>query len=355
MEKFVKNFNEFLIENLNEAMDLSDDLKKVKTPEELVSACLNKYLIIHSKHEIRNTNKRGGSWPRMYIIRGFGKTIKLDEVGYSIYGGDIDIFAYDSTEWSFKWTPEDIFNFFMFNRKRGNKIYTVSEIPIAKEMQKIADKIRENKHEINSLLGSDVSDTVGKRGVMAASYVVTGETQSHGERYMEFTADRKDYTYYWNVYSYEPSLISRRRTSKLGWERNQHAYRVSSSTASKILKLVNEIIELYNDAKKTMSNYYKSENLTPNPPFCKADVSSRLSSADQEELQKCKDSPVYFYNKYVRKEGQKELTEAEYNDFVKQVEYQRNMPLKLRRHYKDHPMLPSECFEKLPDFLKNDC
>ena len=75
-------------------------------------------------------------------------------------------------------------------------------------------------------------------------------------------------------------------------------------------------------------------------------IRSLLSSADQEELQKCKDSPVYFYNNYVRKEGQKELTEAEYNDFVKQVEYQRNMPLKLRKHYNDRPMLPSECFEK---------
>src|SRR5690606_28162906 len=84
-------------------------------------------------------------------------------------------------------------------------------------------------------------------------------------------------------------------------------------------------------------------------------VSSRLSSTDQKELQKCKDSPVYFYNKYVRKEGQKELTKAEYDDFVKQVEYQRNMPLKLRKHYKDQPLLPSECFAKLPDFLKNGC
>jgi hypothetical protein len=86
-----------------------------------------------------------------------------------------------------------------------------------------------------------------------------------------------------------------------------------------------------------------------------AAVSSRLSSADQEELQKCKDSPVYFYNKYVRKEGQKELTESEYEDFIKQVEYQRNMPLKLRKHYKDKPLLPSECYEKLPDFFKNGC
>lgn len=84
-------------------------------------------------------------------------------------------------------------------------------------------------------------------------------------------------------------------------------------------------------------------------------VSSRLSSPDQKEFQKCKDSPVYFYNKYVRKEGQKELTKAEYDDFVKQVEYQRNMPLKLRKHYKDRPLLPSECYKKLPDFLKNGC
>ena len=67
-------------------------------------------------------------------------------------------------------------------------------------------------------------------------------------------------------------------------------------------------------------------------------VSHRLSQADQDEFQKCKDSPVYFYNKYIRKEGQKELTKAEYEAFVKQAEYQRNMPLKLRRHYKDRPL-----------------
>jgi hypothetical protein len=77
-----------------------------------------------------------------------------------------------------------------------------------------------------------------------------------------------------------------------------------------------------------------------------------LSLAAQDELQKCKDSPVYFYNKYVRKEGQKELTETEYAMFQKRIEHQRNMPLKLRKHYKDYPLLPSECFEQLPDFLK---
>jgi hypothetical protein len=82
-------------------------------------------------------------------------------------------------------------------------------------------------------------------------------------------------------------------------------------------------------------------------------INYRLSKADKEELQKCKDSPVYFYNKYVRKDGEKELTEAEYENYVKQLEYQRNMPLKLRKHYQDRPLTPDQCYEKLPDFLKN--
>ena len=75
-------------------------------------------------------------------------------------------------------------------------------------------------------------------------------------------------------------------------------------------------------------------------------VNHRLSQVDQEELQKCEDSPVYFYNKYVKKEGQKELTEDEYKDSVKQVEHQRKTPLKLRKHYKDRPLAPDECYEK---------
>ena len=98
-----------------------------------------------------------------------------------------------------------------------------------------------------------------------------------------------------------------------------------------------------------------NSNKPQKPQLNIAAVSSRLSSADELELQKCKDEPVYFYNKYVRKDGMKELTEKEYTDFVKQVEYQKNMPLKLRSHYKDRPLLPSDCYDKLPDFLKNGC
>lgn len=72
-----------------------------------------------------------------------------------------------------------------------------------------------------------------------------------------------------------------------------------------------------------------------------------LDPNDLNEIKKCENSPVYFYNKYVRKEGQKELTEDDYKNFVKQIEYQRDNPLKLRKAYKDRPLLPSECYAKI--------
>ena len=112
-----------------------------------------------------------------------------------------------------------------------------------------------------------------------------------------------------------------------------------------------ELITTLTDKDKIMSKEQSLEDKSKALHI--GSVSHRLSQADQDELQKCKDSPVYFYNKYVRKEGQRELTKAEYEAFVKQAEYQRNMPLKLRSHYKDRPLTLNQCYEKLPDFLKN--
>lgn len=79
--------------------------------------------------------------------------------------------------------------------------------------------------------------------------------------------------------------------------------------------------------------------------------SEKLRQADKDELQKCKDSPVYFFNKYVRKEGQEELTEETYKMYAKEAERQRNIPLKLRKKYREYPLSLSECFKNLPKFL----
>lgn len=37
---------------------------------------------------------------------------------------------------------------------------------------------------------------------------------------------------------------------------------------------------------------------------------------DRKEIDKCVQSPVYFYNRYVRKEGQRVLSEEEYREYV---------------------------------------
>jgi hypothetical protein len=39
----------------------------------------------------------------------------------------------------------------------------------------------------------------------------------------------------------------------------------------------------------------------------------------QAEIEKCINSPVYFYNKYLKKEWQKELTESEYQKFTEEI------------------------------------
>lgn len=81
-------------------------------------------------------------------------------------------------------------------------------------------------------------------------------------------------------------------------------------------------------------------------------IQRKLSEADEEELRKCSESPVYFYNKYVKPDGQKELTEAEFEDHVKRVQAMRNPPMR-RIILQDRPVLPSEAYEKLPTFLNN--
>lgn len=47
---------------------------------------------------------------------------------------------------------------------------------------------------------------------------------------------------------------------------------------------------------------------------------------NREELDRCKKSPVYFYNMYVRREGQPVLTEDEYKEKMKVEFHKRNTP-----------------------------
>lgn len=69
---------------------------------------------------------------------------------------------------------------------------------------------------------------------------------------------------------------------------------------------------------------------------------------NKEEMRKCEKSPVYFYNKYMRRKGERKLSEKEYASRQKQaIEMMNGAPLlKLRSHYKDRPLLPKDCYER---------
>ena len=61
-----------------------------------------------------------------------------------------------------------------------------------------------------------------------------------------------------------------------------------------------------------------------------------------EEMKKCKESPLYFFNTYVQFDGKKQLTQEEYDEYVKQVKlYSNGKPLRGRTG-KLYPMKPNE-------------
>ena len=64
-----------------------------------------------------------------------------------------------------------------------------------------------------------------------------------------------------------------------------------------------------------------------------------------DEIQKCKYDVVYFYNKYVKHPGKKELTKEEYENLI---ELSKN-PLKFRRRRGDYiqqfPITEDQCFK----------
>ena len=200
----------------------------------------------------------------MWIVSGFEKgRISVASVGYSVFGSDIDKFAYNSTGYGIKISIDDVFKFFMFNRKRGNRIYSCDEFSITDEMQEIASRFKANRVEIDSLLTYDVTHDVGKKNVATGGYVVAGEGQSHGERYIELTVKGQDYTYRYNVYSYNPRFEKGRSTARAGWESNQTIYRVDAKTCVRLHNIFDENAFLYKDALETLKKFYKDEQINP--------------------------------------------------------------------------------------------
>lgn len=73
---------------------------------------------------------------------------------------------------------------------------------------------------------------------------------------------------------------------------------------------------------------------------------------NEEEMKKCQESPLYFYNTYMLKEGQRPMQQQEYDLLVKQMELYRNsVPVRMRRGNYVF-MKPIEA-GKLPEYFDN--
>lgn len=69
---------------------------------------------------------------------------------------------------------------------------------------------------------------------------------------------------------------------------------------------------------------------------------------NEEEMRKCKESPLYFFNTYVQFDGKRQLTQEEYYEFVRVTELYRNGKPLRGRTGKLYPMKPNEVYLKEP-------
>ena len=83
----------------------------------------------------------------------------------------------------------------------------------------------------------------------------------------------------------------------------------------------------------------------------------RKEDLSLDEYEKCKKSPCYFYNKYWKvfdhdgNEIEKpQLTEEQFSEMVEQNKWMRIA--KARRCNYNYPILPKDCFDKLPTFFQ---
>ena len=64
------------------------------------------------------------------------------------------------------------------------------------------------------------------------------------------------------------------------------------------------------------------------------------------EMQKCEDSVVYFYNTYVRRDSQPEITEEQWDAHLSMVDRYSNG--RSRRHTYAKPVVPDDAYPGLP-------
>ena len=258
----LKGFDEFINEryvSLLEKMDVSPDLVKVRTKEEFIKACKGKYLIVQSKHVPGYESKRGGDWPRVWVIWDIDKPkVKHFEITRGVYL-NIHYFARE-TSGRYDIDQDNVFNFFLFNKKRGNKIYTESNMPIQREMNSSYEKITSNMSQIKKILGDEEYDWSSNRKVPKSRMVVVTEG-NHGEKKYQYTVKKMDKTAVYNHYSNSTKIHEGRSNVYAGGYEKTTLFNATAKEQNIIGGLFDENVAEADKALNIIQKWYKNQNV----------------------------------------------------------------------------------------------
>lgn len=266
--KDLYGFDEFVNENysgiLLEKMDVSDDLKKVNTLDEFKAATKGKYLIIQSKHSPTDIKRRGGAWPALWFVWNTDKPkSKFFNMTDRPSMLDLGYFARE-TSGHYDQPTEMLYAFFMFNKKRGNKIYTSDKMPLKDTLGPIYDKITSNMATVSEILNntSQVYDPSPNKKISFRNQVVAREGNDHGSRIYEYTIKGIDYIAYYNIYHHTTEVKKGRSTVYPdAWSNSFKLYRVDSKLQKTLGDIFTENEGEEAKARKILNAYWKSQSV----------------------------------------------------------------------------------------------
>ena len=266
--KDLYGFDEFVNENysgtLLEKMDVSDDLKKVNTLDEFKAATKGKYLIIQSKHSPTDMKRRGGAWPAVWFVWDTDKP-KSTFFNITAYPSMLSLgyFARETSGY-YAQPTEMLYAFFMFNKKRGNKIYTSDKMPLKDKLGPIYDKISSNMATVREILNNTslVYDPSANKKISFRNQVASYDGNSHGSRIYEYTVKGVGYTAYYNVYSHTTKTERDRSIVYPDiWSRSFKLYNVDSKLQKTLGDIFTENESEEVNAIKILNAYWKSQDV----------------------------------------------------------------------------------------------
>jgi hypothetical protein len=258
----ILNYDDFLNEKLspiNEAMNVSDELKKVKTLDEFMSIVRGKVLVITSYYDfiasLRSTPKKD-KFEDITIFSDFQGNICKGISQFFTHRSGITYFVEKVGRGYIDGiNPQDVnkvFEYFNFCKSKGSVIRLISMNEIQSGATEIYKKSKSIMDKIDNILS--VALPIGKKVPVSAVTYLESINWSSSKTY-EFDLDRATYSITLNKSGIDATIktLSSRNLYASGY--TTHAYKVSDKEKKELLSLAKEREALGNECVKWAKNF----------------------------------------------------------------------------------------------------